>query len=125
MKLSKSIQELFTCKTPFADIPTFAGLIAAITQRLPDRPSDEDTHSRMTQMWWDMCSKCWNKIPSSRPTMATLVNCIAEIVGSLAAASLVTYQPLQVNLSHSSIPNGALKMNGSITVPCTLGIHPE
>ena len=48
--------------------------------------------------------------------MATLVGtCIAETVGSpLAAISLVTYQPLQTNVSHSSIPNDALQMNGSV-----------
>jgi len=96
VKLSKSVQELFTCKNPFHDIQSYGALIAAIIWRPPAQPRDEDTHSRMTKMWWDMCCRCWHKDPPSRPTMAELV---AEIVGF----------PLAV--SHSS-PNGALQMNG-------------
>ncbi|KIM61241.1 hypothetical protein SCLCIDRAFT_81653, partial [Scleroderma citrinum Foug A] len=73
-----TVLELFTYKDPFYYILSPYALIAAIVRgNLPARPNDEDTHSRMTKMWWDMCSQCWNKFPSSRPTMATLVNCIA------------------------------------------------
>jgi len=110
------LQELFICKDPFYNIHPKASLFVLIIRgHLPDRPSDEDTHSRMTSIWWDICCRCWNRSPSSRPTMATLVDCIAEIVSSpLAAVFLFIYQPLQTNVSHSSIPNGALQMNGSV-----------
>lgn len=93
--------ELFTCKDPFYNICPKANLVEVriIQGRLPDRPSDEDTHSRMTDSWWGICYSCWNQSPSSRPTTAKLVNSIAEIM----------------NVSpESSIPNGALQMNGSV-----------
>ena len=115
-EVKQPVKELFTCKNPFHYITSIQALIAAIARgHLPERPSDKDTQSRMTDMWWKMCSECWNQNPSLRPTMAAIVDRIAEIVGSpLAAVFLVTYRSLQMKTSHPSVPNGVLQMNGSI-----------
>ncbi|KAI6044478.1 hypothetical protein EDC04DRAFT_2642864 [Pisolithus marmoratus] len=41
--------------------------------RLPLRPSEESTLSRMTDPWWEICTSCWRYEPSSRPSAKELM----------------------------------------------------
>ncbi|KAL4078981.1 kinase-like domain-containing protein, partial [Scleroderma yunnanense] len=110
-----TVLELFTSKIPFYYLHTLQSVMCAIVgERLPDRPNNEETHSRMTDMWWKICSHCWSYYPSSRPKMAMVVGWITEEVGSsLAAIFYVTYRSLQMKESCSSVPNGTFQVNGS------------
>ena len=47
---------------------------------LPDRPSAENTCSRLTDEWWGICSECWHSDPSMRPTMLQVAEKIEQIV---------------------------------------------
>lgn len=71
--------ELFVRKIPFHDVRNVVGVTQRILQGPPDRPSNEDTRSRMTKRWWHMCSSCWNREPSLRPTMLHIVQKIGNV----------------------------------------------
>ncbi|KAI6127181.1 kinase-like domain-containing protein [Pisolithus sp. B1] len=69
--------ELFTRREPFHDIRNPACIIAHIVDgRLPCRPSDDSTHSRMTDEWWNLCCSCWKVEIPERPSMSTIVEII-------------------------------------------------
>ncbi|KAG6333052.1 hypothetical protein ID866_6041 [Astraeus odoratus] len=56
--------------------------------RPPDRPSDENTCSRMSDDWWSICRRCWDYEPSSRPSIETILNEIEQkIVSPLCGTS--------------------------------------
>lgn len=74
--------ELFTRRIPFHDRQTIKSLFTRIRQGPPDRPSDEETHFRLTNQWWDMCSSCWNRDPSLRPTMSDIVRTVKKMIDS-------------------------------------------
>ena len=79
------MQELFTRKSPFYYLTVSSAVISKIVRgHVPERPSIEDTCSRMSNMWWDMCTHCWKHDPSSRPTMAYIVKQIEKMVRHLA-----------------------------------------
>ena len=44
-----------------------------------DRPSLEDTCSRLTDEWWNICSSCWTRDPSRRPSMLTVIEEIRNL----------------------------------------------
>ena len=75
----KRFQELFTRQVPFNE---FQGpsVIFKILCGSPDRPSDENTCSRMTPSWWNILTSCLKFIAQQRPTIMTVVNEIAKIV---------------------------------------------
>jgi len=79
----KGKQELFTREDPFHGFPTFAAAMFRIIMGRPDRPSANDTCDRMTDDWWNICSRCWQNSPASRPTMLDIVETITKIVRSL------------------------------------------
>ncbi|KAI6096284.1 kinase-like domain-containing protein, partial [Pisolithus croceorrhizus] len=69
--------ELFTRQEPFHDISHQTRIIARILGgRLPCRPSDYSTLSRMTDEWWNLCCYCWKARASERPSMSTIVKLI-------------------------------------------------
>ncbi|KAI6124891.1 kinase-like domain-containing protein [Pisolithus croceorrhizus] len=59
--------ELFTRKDPFHCCRGRAA-ISRIMKGPPDRPTDDDTCSRMTEEWWKLLSSCWRAAPRSHPT---------------------------------------------------------
>ncbi|KAG6329426.1 hypothetical protein ID866_9663 [Astraeus odoratus] len=65
--------ELFTREYPFPNIQSIHGLVLRILRGPPERPSDESTCSRMTNDWWEICSLCWKREPSTRPEMTDIV----------------------------------------------------
>ncbi|KAI6044475.1 kinase-like domain-containing protein, partial [Pisolithus marmoratus] len=68
------VLELFTRLTPFHDCRSPVNVMSRLmTRRLPPRPSDESTLSRMTDEWWEICTSCWRHEPSSRPSMKELM----------------------------------------------------
>jgi len=69
-------------RIPFHDARNVVGVTQRIFQGPPDRPSKEETRSRMTNRWWDMCFSCWNRDPSLRPTMLHIVQTIEKVVCS-------------------------------------------
>ena len=79
--VAEFLQELFTREDPFYP---FRGV--AIMMRMfkgpPDRPSAENTCSRLTDEWWAICSECWHLDPSMRPTMLQVTNKIKQMVSS-------------------------------------------
>lgn len=67
------MQELFTAKHPFHT----QRLIRQMMQGPPNRPTRQETYSRLTNKWWQICSSCWKLDPSLRPSMSELVEAIA------------------------------------------------
>ncbi|KAG6327371.1 hypothetical protein ID866_11719, partial [Astraeus odoratus] len=59
-------------KIPFHQYRTTIGVILRILQGPPDRPNNEDTCSRLTDEWWNICISCWHRDPLSRPTMSDI-----------------------------------------------------
>ncbi|KIM61219.1 hypothetical protein SCLCIDRAFT_909920 [Scleroderma citrinum Foug A] len=72
--------ELFTREDPFHGFPTFASIMFRIIMGGPDRPTASDTCDRMTDDWWDICSRCWQYTPAARPTMLDIVETITKII---------------------------------------------
>ncbi|KAL4072054.1 kinase-like domain-containing protein, partial [Scleroderma citrinum] len=73
--------ELFTRKVPFHEHWTYAQVMLRVMKGpLPDRPSTDDTHSRLTNDWWDLCRSCWNQEPSLRPSMPDVVKKISSFL---------------------------------------------
>ena len=71
---NKVAQELFTGKPPFSDPTGMMQLVVRVTKGpLPVQPD------HMPDDWWDLCLSCWQRQPTSRPTMSTLVQQIEEV----------------------------------------------
>ncbi|KIK18219.1 hypothetical protein PISMIDRAFT_70737, partial [Pisolithus microcarpus 441] len=47
--------------------------ISRIVKGPPDRPTDDDTCSRLTKEWWKLLSSCWRVEPQSRPTISRVI----------------------------------------------------
>jgi len=87
------MQELFTREKPYPELCKGVAVTASIARgRKPNFPSAKDTCKRMTDEWWDICSRCWEYDPASRLTMLCIVERITEIVRSSPVAKWsVTY----------------------------------
>ncbi|KIM68464.1 hypothetical protein SCLCIDRAFT_105575 [Scleroderma citrinum Foug A] len=79
--VAEFLQELFTREDPFYPLRG-AVIMRKIMVGPPDRPSAENTCSRLTDEWWGICSKCWHSDPSMRPTMLQVAKKIEQIVCS-------------------------------------------
>ena len=88
VELTESPQELFTRANPFHPISGTGPVTRRILKGPPDRPSDENTFSRLTDEWWGICSECWHTDPSKRPTMSEVAKKIEQIVCSSTNARL-------------------------------------
>ncbi|KAI6006311.1 kinase-like domain-containing protein [Pisolithus orientalis] len=58
--------ELFTRKHPYWTLTNRDSIQSRVIMGPPERPSREDTCYRMTNEWWDLCSRCLRMDPSSR-----------------------------------------------------------
>ncbi|KAI6040467.1 kinase-like domain-containing protein [Pisolithus marmoratus] len=68
------VLELFTRLIPFHDSPSFINVMTRLVMvRLPPRPSEESTLSRMTDPWWAICTSCWRHELSSCPSAKELM----------------------------------------------------
>ncbi|KAG6328297.1 hypothetical protein ID866_10792, partial [Astraeus odoratus] len=67
-----TVLELFTRTNPYDHISK-STLKTRIIEGPPDRPSPEDTCSRMTEGWWNISSSCWESDPKLRPSTSSLV----------------------------------------------------
>lgn len=75
-----TLLELFTRQKPFHQFNSSKTVTARILHyKTPDRPSDEETCSRLTDEWWAICQECWNPEPSSRPTITHVLEVITNI----------------------------------------------
>lgn len=74
-----TLLELFTRKIPFHPFTLHAVAYRVSLGRTPDRPSDEDTCSRLTDEWWTTCVKCWNFDPLLRPRITDVLQTIRKI----------------------------------------------
>ncbi|KAI6139788.1 WD40-repeat-containing domain protein [Pisolithus tinctorius] len=64
------VLELFTRLMPFHDCPRFANVMHRLLMgRLPPRPSEESTLSRMTDAWWEICMSCGRREFSAHQSM--------------------------------------------------------
>ena len=88
MELPESPQELFTREDPFHPISGSVPIMMRILKGPPDRPSAENTCFRLTDEWWDICSKCWHADRSKRLTMLHVAKKIEQIVRSSYDARL-------------------------------------
>ncbi|KIM53149.1 hypothetical protein SCLCIDRAFT_139595, partial [Scleroderma citrinum Foug A] len=77
-----TVLELFTREDPFHPINGTIPILMRILKGPPDRPSAENTRSRLTDEWWCICSECWYSNPSMRPTMLQVAKKIEQIVCS-------------------------------------------
>ena len=74
------LQELFSRMDPFPKLRTFQAIQHAILEGQFDRPSSEETRSRLTDCWWNLCSSCWKFDQISRPSISDVVNRISYIL---------------------------------------------
>ncbi|KAI6101175.1 kinase-like domain-containing protein [Pisolithus sp. B1] len=104
--------ELFTRKDPFHCCRGRAA-ISRIMKGPPDRPTDDDTCSRMTEEWWKLLSSCWRAAPRSRPTISRVIEMIDSIknlaygtTADVDAALVLPFQSLNMrnNAPVSTIP---------------------
>lgn len=77
------MQELFTRTRPFHDVLRVELLPIRIVRGPPERPTNKDTCFRMTDQWWELCSACWVRPPSLRPTISDISQRIIKIVYSI------------------------------------------
>ncbi|KAG6335518.1 hypothetical protein ID866_3572 [Astraeus odoratus] len=74
-----TILELFTRRRPFHYLNHKVAILKHILMNDRKRPSDEDTNCRMTDEWWEICQSCWNRKPSLRPSMSTVIQEISRL----------------------------------------------
>ncbi|TDL14288.1 kinase-like protein [Rickenella mellea] len=67
------VYELLTKSHPFAGIPDIQVLIIVVGGGLPNPPRDIKNRPPIDQSLWELCKRCWNKEPSLRPTMSSIV----------------------------------------------------
>ncbi|KAG6330270.1 hypothetical protein ID866_8821 [Astraeus odoratus] len=76
--------ELFTRREPYQGLRNSAAVTSHISRgKIPVRPGKVDTHSRMTDQWWDMMCWCWKLDPKARPNISGIVERIQHIVCAL------------------------------------------
>lgn len=68
-----TVLELFTRERPFHPLKRTNVRNIVCRGEIPARPSREETHSRLTDPWWDICLKSWKFEPVSRPTIADVL----------------------------------------------------
>ncbi|KAI6001458.1 kinase-like domain-containing protein [Pisolithus albus] len=69
--------ELFTRAVPFPHCRNLGHVLGSLIRgRLPPRPAQGTTQFRLTDAWWEICTSCWERDPSLRPT----VDMIAEMI---------------------------------------------
>ncbi|KAL4079173.1 kinase-like domain-containing protein [Scleroderma citrinum] len=71
--------ELFTRMPPYHDVRDTRSIMLRITDGPPSRPSNESTCSRMTEMWWEVCTQCWERNESLRSPISDIVKKIMTI----------------------------------------------
>lgn len=74
-----TLLELLTRKDPFHGIKRNGVMCKMHRNEIPDRPRDEETFSRLTDGWWDICLRCWNFNPSLRPTIAHVLQVMTNL----------------------------------------------
>ncbi|KAI6010018.1 hypothetical protein EDC04DRAFT_817435 [Pisolithus marmoratus] len=85
--------ELFTRTAPFSDCRNPANVFGRLMKgKLPLRPTRQSTQFRLSDAWWEICTSCWELVPSSRPVMKDIIEHVK------AAISLVglTVPPLEL-----------------------------
>ncbi|KAI5997621.1 kinase-like domain-containing protein [Pisolithus orientalis] len=86
-----TVLELFTRLMPFHDCLHFANVMHRLVMgRLPLRPSEESTLSHMPDAWWEICTSCWQREPSARPSMKDLME---TVKGAMYQAGSVLMPP--------------------------------
>ncbi|KAG6332887.1 hypothetical protein ID866_6205 [Astraeus odoratus] len=69
--------ELFTRSKPFHECVSVTGLISRIIGgKLPGRPDEDATCSRMTDAWWELCLSCWERERALRPEISKVLKTI-------------------------------------------------
>jgi len=106
-------QELFTQEPPYHNIRDTRGVIQRILQGQPDRPTDETTHGRMTDQWWEICCLCWKRDESSRPLISDIV---AVIVSILFTCIFSTFNATQEKAEVSSRRTRSFRMPLYVTL---------
>ncbi|KAG6329145.1 hypothetical protein ID866_9944 [Astraeus odoratus] len=74
-----TVLELFTRSPPFHDCGNISSIMVRILRGPPERPTQESTCHRMTDAWWELCSSCWRKRPSSRPAILEIMDRIHTV----------------------------------------------
>ncbi|KAI6142846.1 kinase-like domain-containing protein [Pisolithus tinctorius] len=77
--------ELFTRKHPYCTLTNRDSIQSRVIMGPPERPSGEDTCYRMTNEWWDLCSRCLRMDPSSRIGAGDIVKGTRELPPSACA----------------------------------------
>ncbi|KAI6011822.1 kinase-like domain-containing protein [Pisolithus marmoratus] len=99
-----TVLELFTRHVPFHDTYYQKHVMVRILQdRLPGRPSDNSTGSRMTDGWWGLCRSCWNPEVSLRPSMSQIVEAIEQCIPDPRSISVCGVIGSQSPTRHSGL----------------------
>ncbi|KAI5987754.1 kinase-like domain-containing protein [Pisolithus orientalis] len=79
--LGMTILELFTRSIPFRDCRNMGSVTRRITEgKPPTRPVGESTQFRLSDAWWEICTTCWRRDPSSRPTIEDIIEKIKAAI---------------------------------------------
>ena len=98
-------QELFSRKVPFHQCWGLPHVITRIMRGPPERPSMNDTESRLTDDWWNLCCSCWDFNPSLRPSMSYLVNKISYLLVHESKQPVFTQQTKQLSPTTQELLN--------------------
>ena len=100
------LQELFTRLPPFHDQQHIANVMHKLLQRkLPARPNDASTCSRMTDAWWNICLSCWNYDALLRPTAAGMMQSIKKIMVRRCISRSISSHVLMKSCSMKNHPH--------------------
>ncbi|KAI6006305.1 kinase-like domain-containing protein [Pisolithus orientalis] len=82
--------ELFTRKHPYFNLTSLNAIQSRILKGPPEKPSSEDTSSRMTDEWWGVCSRCLKMAPSSRIGAVDIVKETRELPPSACVVFIMS-----------------------------------
>jgi son of sevenless len=72
--------EVFTENVPFSDVLNDMFIPVAIRQGLlPTRPESSVTARGLSDEMWELMNKCWEREPSSRPSMTIIREAIQNM----------------------------------------------
>ncbi|KAL4078967.1 kinase-like domain-containing protein [Scleroderma yunnanense] len=75
-----TVLELFTRKHPFDHLKGIGVVLNHILYNLEwERPSSDASCSRLTDEWWNVCLSCWNRDPSQRTPISSVVKNIRTL----------------------------------------------
>ena len=95
--------ELLTGKVPFHSIPRDANIIREVDHgKLPEKVAQMAVSKEHWDKLWMVMKSCWQKKPSSRPSMTSLKNKLLEIRGLSPTGASVSMRMVAIAYQRNS-----------------------